>query len=294
LGESEHQGLIMEQCQAKTKKGKRCRNMALAASQYCYRHQKDADEQSHAEPTLVSSKESFEKALWGRYFSNIPLTALVAANAIPLFGVIFLGWDAFLIVLLYWAENLVVGFYNILKMALAAAPPQRGMPRAAAHLGKLFLIPFFIIHYGGFTAVHGMFVLAMFKKTEDKFMEGADWPCFLVFLQMLLNVIKRAYSAIPANMKFALLALFISHGVSFVYNYLLKREFATMKLEKQMMMPYARIFVMHIAIIAGGILVGALGSPAALLFVLVVLKTILDAALHLLEHRKKTQMKPSR
>jgi uncharacterized protein YjfI (DUF2170 family) len=276
LGESEHQGLIMEQCQAKTKKGKRCRNMALAASQYCYRHQKDADEQSHAEPTLVSSKESFEKALWGRYFSNIPLTALVAANAIPLFGVIFLGWDAFLIVLLYWAENLVVGFYNILKMALAAAPPQRGMPRAAAHLGKLFLIPF------------------MFKNTEDKFMEGADWPCFLVFLQMLLNVIKRAYSAIPANMKFALLALFISHGVSFVYNYLLKREFATMKLEKQMMMPYARIFVMHIAIIAGGILVGALGSPAALLFVLVVLKTILDAALHLLEHRKKTQMKPSR
>jgi uncharacterized protein YjfI (DUF2170 family) len=238
-------------------------------------------------------RDSLETTLLKRYCSNIPLIVLVAANAVPLFGVIFLKWDAFLIVLLYWAENLVVGFYNILKMALATVPHPAGMPRAAAHLGKLFLIPFFIIHYGGFTAVHGMFVLAMFKKDDGKFMEGADWPCFLVFVQMLLNVIKRAYSAIPQNMKFALLALFLSHGVSFVYNYLLKKEFATVKLERQMMMPYSRIVVMHIAIIAGGFLLAAIGSPAALLFVLIVLKTILDAALHLREHRKKPQIKPS-
>jgi len=283
----------MERCQAKTRKGRRCRNTALPASQYCHRHQETTNKQSYANQMLAGTKESFETVLSGRYFSNIPLIVLVAANAVPLFGVLFLDWDAFLIVLLYWAENLAVGFYNILKMALAAVPRQRGMPRAAAHLGKLFLIPFFIIHYGGFTAVHGIFVLAMFKKTDGKFMEGADWPCFLVFLQMLLNVIKQAYSAIPQNMKFALLALFISHGVSFVYNYLLKREFATVKLERQMMMPYSRIFVMHIAIIAGGFLLAAIGSPAALLFVLVVLKTLLDAALHLREHRKKPQIKPS-
>jgi len=42
--------------------------------------------------------------------------------------------------------------------------------------------------------------------------------------------------------------------------------------------------VMHVAIIAGGFLSMVFGSPAALLFVLVVLKTIIDVELHLREH----------
>ena len=65
----------------------------------------------------------------------MPVIALLAANAIPLFGVLFLEWDAFFIVLLYWSENLVIGFYNILKIAFAA------VPQPADHL-KFFLIPF--------------------------------------------------------------------------------------------------------------------------------------------------------
>ena len=95
-----------------------------------------------------------------KYASNIPLMALTAANVLPLFGALFWGWEAFNIVLLYWAENLAVGFYNILKIAFAK------VSHPAEHLGKLFLIPFFTVHYGGFTAVHGVFVLAMFVGLE--------------------------------------------------------------------------------------------------------------------------------
>ena len=54
----------------------------------------------------------------GKTISDIPIICLVAANAIPLYGVAFAGWDAFSIVLLYWAENLIIGFYNVLKMAI--------------------------------------------------------------------------------------------------------------------------------------------------------------------------------
>jgi len=57
-----------------------------------------------------------------KYLSNVSLIALLIANIIPLFGVLFLEWDAFSIVLLYWAENLVIGFYNVLKIAFAAVP----------------------------------------------------------------------------------------------------------------------------------------------------------------------------
>ena len=50
--------------------------------------------------------------------------------------------------------------------------------------------------------------------------------------------------------------------------------------------PYGRVVVMHIAIMASGFLVMAIGSPAALLVVLVALKTILDVTLHNREHKK--------
>jgi hypothetical protein len=216
-----------------------------------------------------------------RHLSDIPLLALIIANAVPVFGVLYLGWDAFSLVLLYWAENIVVGFYNVLRIACAKAP------HPAAHLGKLFVIPFFMVHYGGFCAVHGFFVLAMFKKEADGVMQAADWPCFFVFLQMLLGVIRHAYSIIPPNMKYAIAALFLSHGVSFVGNYLMKGEYLNSDVKKQMGDPYARVVVLHVAIIAGGFLTMALGSPAALLLVLIVLKTVFDVKLHKREHRKK-------
>jgi len=225
-------------------------------------------------------KDSQRMKLTKKDFSDVPVLALLAANAVPLFGVVFLGWDAFNIVVLYWTENVVIGFYNVLKMALAV------VPHPAAHLGKLFLIPFFIVHYGGFTAVHGFFVLALFHKGEGPPMGGANWPCCLAFVQMLFNVIVYMYSIIPPQVRMAVLALFASHGVSFVQNYLLKREYAAAKPNELMSGPYGRVVVMHVAIIAGGFLTAALGSPAPLLAVLVALKTILDVSLHNREHKK--------
>jgi len=213
---------------------------------------------------------------------RLPLISLVAANLIPVFGVVFAGWDAFNIVLLYWAENIAVGFYNILKMAFVSVKNHK------EHLGKLFMIPFFTLHFGGFTGIHGVFVLTMFRKSGGEFMNRVSWPCFLAFVQILLNMMREAYSVMSPNMRLAVLALFASHGVSFVYNYLIKGEYARTNLGKLMGAPYARVVVMHVAIIAGGFPLMVFGSPAGLLFVLVVLKTIIDIKLHLWEHKEKS------
>lgn len=214
------------------------------------------------------------------YLTNIPLVALVAANLIPLWGVVFWEWDAFNVVLLYWSENIVVGFYNILKMAFVK------VSHPAEHLGKLFMIPFFTIHYGGFCAIHGLFVLMLFEKGDSSFMNNTTWPCFFVFLQMLLNVIKHAYSIMSLEMRYAMGALFLSHGVSFVYNYLIKGEYTRIKGDKLMGSPYARIVIMHMAVIFGAFLTMALGSPVGILIVLVGLKTSLDVIFHLRQHKK--------
>jgi len=214
------------------------------------------------------------------YLSNIPLIALVSANLIPFWGVLFWGWDAFGVVLLYWSENIAVGFYNILKMAFAK------VNKPVEHLGKLFMIPFFTVHYGGFCAVHGVFVLMLFGKSDGSFMNNTNWPCFFVFLQMLLNVLKHIYSIMPEAMLYAMGALFVSHGVSFVYNYLIKGEYANVKPDKLMGSPYARIVVMHMAVLFGAFLTMALGSPVGILIILVGLKTSLDVIFHLRQHKK--------
>ena len=214
-------------------------------------------------------------------WTNVPLLALLAANAVPLFGVLYLKWDAFYVVLLYWAENLAVGFYNILKMAFVK------VNHPIEHLSKLFMIPFFMVHYGGFTAVHGFFILAIFSKGQQGLPMGNEsWPCFFVFLQLLLNVIKHIMLTIPPAVRWAVLSLFASHGISFVYNYLIKGEYSRTNLQKLMGQPYSRVVIMHIAILGGGFLTMVLGSPAALLLILVCLKTIIDVKMHIREHKK--------
>ena len=82
-----------------------------------------------------------------------------------------------------------------------------------------------------------------------------------MFLQLLIKVVSKVYSIIPPDLKYALLALFISHGVSFVTNYLLKGEYKKEKVNSLMGRPYARIVVLHVAIIFGGFLTMALNLP---------------------------------
>ena len=84
----------------------------------------------------------------------------------------------------------------------------------------------------------------------------------------------------------AFAALFISHGISFVSNYLLKGEYLHATSLQLMLGPYSRIAVLQIAIIFGAILTIVIGSPLAILIVLVILKTIIDIKLHLRERQK--------
>jgi hypothetical protein len=53
--------------------------------------------------------------------SSLTVVFLVAVNLIPLFGVLFLGWGLFAIMVLYWLENGIVGLLNLPKSPLPAA-----------------------------------------------------------------------------------------------------------------------------------------------------------------------------
>lgn len=187
---------------------------------------------------------------------------LVAANLVPIAGVLWSGWDVASVVLLYWAENLIAGFYNVLRMATASGPVAV----------KLFMIPFFVFHYGMFCTVHGALLVGLFHLESTLHVTGLGAAA-------LLGAIARM-----PGMAWPLAALFVSHGVSFVEHHFVLGE-RRAPAASFMGRPYARMVVLHVAIIFGGFAVMTLGSSVGLLVVLVGLKLAIDVATHLRSHR---------
>lgn len=229
--------------------------------------------------------------------------ALVAANALPLLGVMFLGWRAFDVVLLYWMENVIIGAVNVLKI-LTCAPDATALGQlaerlrsqtddatadqideavsqltsggaTAAHLSKLFFAPFFAVHYGGFCFVHGIFVCGLL---------GGDGP---FGVQAMIPYEPALEALRQPGMLLSVIALAASHLFSYFVNYLGRGEYRRSIPPTLMFQPYARVIVLHVAIIAGGFLTTTLGSPIWLLVLVVVGKTCLDIVMHLHEHRDK-------
>jgi hypothetical protein len=265
---------------------------------------------------------------------------LVIANVIPIVGVLFFGWSLITILVLYWLENGIVGFWNIPKIALAQGsiiPRLPDMPDSAARaatrndeeavtlqanwrrvqalrdvaathpaLAQLNLIPraglavFFIIHYGIFWLVHGIFVfsLPMFSGMASGSLGGVgacDSPIFPEPGEIPIPINDAASCAAGGFGEIAwgavligAAALFLSHGASFLLNYVGNGEYLRSSAPRQMGSAYGRVIVLHVTILVGGFVVAFLGAPIGALIVLVVLKTALDLGLHRREHARLT------
>lgn len=190
---------------------------------------------------------------------------LVAANLLPLYGVLFWNWEAFPLLLLFWMENVIIGVLNAARM-LAVDPAD-----VASWGLKLFMVPFFCFHYGMFTAIHGVFVLGLFGGRQYN-TSGLD----------VLDPAMRAAS--DWKLWLPLLALLASHLFSFFYNYLYRGEFRRASVQALMMKPYVRVVILHVTILFGGFGAMALGSPLWALLLLIAIKITVDVKAHLKEH----------
>ncbi len=222
---------------------------------------------------------------WQRVFRSRSALVLIAANLIPFFGVLFAGWSSFDVVFLFWLENAIIGLFNICKMVTVGAigspkvvdhkraPPAAEIPRPVLMGGTLLLSVFFTLHYGFFMFVHGVFVVTLLKQlpTPDPRLAGGPFDLGM-----------HVKEAISGDLLWPFLALFVSHGFSFLYNFLGRREYARVNAGALMAAPYGRVVVMHVAILFGGFL--SLFLPHFIVGLLVVLKIALDLAFHLKEH----------
>ncbi len=180
------------------------------------------------------------------------------ANLVPLAGVLFFDWSLFTIMFCFWLESAVIGFFNILKLVIVA------------NILSIIMVPFFVVHYGGFMSGHLVFIFALFSPDEMSF--SGFFPPADLLTSHILNVWP------------AFLGVCLSHGFSFFYNFIGKKEFRHSRPEKQMMAPYGRIILMHVTIIFGGWLILALGAPILALVLLIVLKIASDTRAHHKEH----------
>jgi len=119
--------------------------------------------------------------------------------------------------------------------------------------------------------VHGAFVFGLFGHLKTTgLIEPAFW----------LDTISARQLWLPVGV------LAASHLFSFLWNYIGRGEYRLASAPELMTKPYARVVVLHLTILFGGFGVQALGSPLWALVLLVVLKTGIDLAAHLREHRK--------
>lgn len=199
---------------------------------------------------------------------------LIVANLLPLVGVLAWGWDVTSVVIFYWTENLIVGFYNLLKILSKAS-------RKA-----LFMSIFFLVHYGGFCAGHGIFLIELFNlDTQAVAAPDSSWPGPLAFLQLIWEAGHYILAISPTYWIWGFAAMFASHGFSFLSNWWLGGERNATAVDQLMVEPYKRIIVMHVVIIFGGLGIQALGSPLPLLLLLIALKIAIDLRAHLKEHQ---------
>lgn len=218
------------------------------------------------------------------------LAALLAANLLPLVGVLYLGWRLFDVLFLYWVENGVIGLYNAAKMEIIARteregerdgagggqepapaqarrsrkkrPRKQAVSESSAPFNELH---FFAFHYGMFWLVHGLFLfvffgLGLFSQGERVRFAELPWGA----------------SGVMA----------VSHGISFTYNFLGRGEYRRTTVSDQMFAPYGRVLVMHVTILLGAVAVEWMGQPIASLALLVALKTAVDVWAHLREHNR--------
>ncbi|MBL8545491.1 MAG: hypothetical protein JNL81_03460 [Hyphomonadaceae bacterium] len=199
-----------------------------------------------------------------------PLILVIGLNLIPVAGVLFWGWSAFALIVLYWLENVVIGVRTLASMAANAA-----MTGGANWIAALALGAFFTLHYGLFCFGHGVFVMGFF---------GGNWSG-----DNVLDVAGTARNVVAAQTNLIIgFASIVAWQVVLFVRFLTSGEAKRTTPVDLMGAPYPRIMALHFTIIVGAFVLMILNQPVAGIVILALIKMAYDAGEVL--RRPKTEM----
>jgi hypothetical protein len=205
---------------------------------------------------------------------------VLAANLLPLAGVWFWGWDAFQVLMLYWAETVIVACWTLARIATMPDPGgATGPGRLVINAGKT---AFFALHAGIFIAVHLIFLLTLFSgEWADRmsrplafldalFIESGAWVALL--LAFIAGLIAFVTAAPQPTVVTWFLNRFGGQRTAFAPH---GPDPDTDHLSPVITGLYTRIIVMQFGIIFGAWLADSFGSQGPLMIV-IVLKSVIE------------------
>ena len=212
----------------------------------------------------------------------VSLLLLVAANSLPVIGVIFFNWHPIVLLIIYWAESAIIGLFNLVMMFISGIIEKNVFSPSGAGLAAIFC-PFFLFHYGIFMLVHGVFIAVMYMIVTTGSLSASGESEF-----ELLTVIKIFFPAEWSIRGFleselsAVAALFINHLAAFYMNFIRTGDYNYTTPPDYMLRPYKRIIVMHITILMGFFTIFISGlRGAGVVIIWVVLKVLADLKMNM-------------
>jgi hypothetical protein len=223
-----------------------------------------------------------------RYLLHPSTLVLMVADLLPLVGVAYWRWDAFLLLMLYWMDTAIIAFWTMARIAVT--PRERLDDLRISSGGRSVnspwaIVAFFVVHAGIFMAVHFLFLWVMFSGAWAGKIHGLG-----DFVRQII---------VESRLWLPLALLTFSRGVSFLFHVvrpetlqrlehaLFPRRQAQVATQAQagslggeIGALYARIVIMQLAVLFGGFLSVLLGTMAPFV-ILIVLKTLVDVAVHL-------------
>lgn len=215
-----------------------------------------------------------------RTIRMISIVAGLIANLIPLYGVLYWGWDTFQLLMLYWMETVIIAFWTIRRIArlpveALGTMTVNGRVQDASHKSLCW---FFTLHAGAFIAVHLLFLWGLFSWEWLKKVHGVT-----SFFDALF---------VANGLWIALVLMFVAGWIAYLVSSSqgYPRAMERGLYPKKKLAPadgssdavgaivgglYVRIVIMQIAIIAGAIFANSFGSIAPLVIV-IVCKTLAD------------------
>lgn len=186
-----------------------------------------------------------------------PLVLTVLANATPLVGVMFLGWDVLPLVASFWIESVVIGAVKSLRIMRAS--------RAAGRELKTGLT--FLLHYGAFCVAHGAVILVMFADAWIQRPAAFTADVILPFVRQ-------------HHLGWAAAGLLASHLLAFWWEHVAEEEYEAVKQDAVAAHPYGRTLVLHLVLLTGAALIVESDLPVEAAGLLVLLKGAVEFRIH--------------
>lgn len=191
---------------------------------------------------------------------------LIVVNLIPVFGVLFWGWNAYAILLAYWIESFIVGVFAFIKIRKSTGKDKTNVVingvNSTSMAPKKLSISFLNV-YGSFMFVH------------------------LIFLSVFYSLFFKSGSILFGTV-ISSISLFLSHWMSYRINFIGKEEYKQLSPSHEFNLPFKRIFVMQFIIILGiGFFVGVFhAEPQMVILPTALFKVTFDLLFHIKEHSK--------